>query len=113
MTGDRGSYDWDAIERSPDFQALVSSRSRWTAIAGGVTLGVCVAYIVIAYLASDLLGSALGWAIGVGLIVLTWIVSFAYLRRSDEIWAPMEEAVAREPSGRFDRAQAPERDRVS
>jgi uncharacterized membrane protein (DUF485 family) len=107
-----GAHDWESIEASREFRALVSSRRRWTTVAGGVTMGLCVAYICVAYLAPDVLGSALGWAIGVGLIVMTWIVSFAYLRRSDRMWAPMEERiVAREPSGRFVRDT--ERERVS
>ena len=44
----------------------------------------------------------------------TWIVSFAYLRKSDREWSPMEERIAasrREPSGRFERAA--EREAVS
>ncbi len=74
-------------------------------------MGLCAAYIVVAYLAPDVLGSALGWVIGVGLIGLTWIVSFAYLRRSDDEWGPMGERIGREASGRFARTQ--ERERVS
>ena len=60
----------------------------------------------VAYLAPDLLGEALGWVVGVGLIVLTWVVSFAYLRKSDREWSPMEQRIAasvREPTGRFER----------
>jgi uncharacterized membrane protein (DUF485 family) len=106
-----GEHDWEAIERTPEFRALVSSRMRWTAIAGGGTMGLCAAYIVVAYLAPDVLGSALGWVIGVGLIVLTWIVSFAYLRKSDEEWGPMAERIGHEATGRFERT--PERERVS
>jgi uncharacterized membrane protein (DUF485 family) len=81
-------------------------------MAGGLTMGLCVAYICVAYLAPDVLGSALGWAIGVGLIVMTWVVSLAYLRRSDSEWAPMEDRItAGERSGRF--ARDTERERVS
>jgi uncharacterized membrane protein (DUF485 family) len=106
MAGDR---EWEALERAPEFRALVSSRGRWTALAGGATMGLCVAYIVVAYLAPDVLGSALGWAVGVGLIGLTWVVAFAYLRRSDRVWGPMEERIAAgERSRRFERAPAHE-----
>ena len=62
-----------------------------------------------------MLGEALGWVIGVSLIVLTWIVSFAYLRKSDAEWAPMEERIARsarETSGRFERSETPAREEV-
>jgi uncharacterized membrane protein (DUF485 family) len=107
----REDYDWEAIERSPGFRALVGSRRRFVAIAGGTTVGLCVAYVLVAYLAPDLLGEAGGWIAGVGLIVLTWAVSLMYLRRSDRVWAPMEEAIGRESSGRFTRVA--ERERVS
>ena len=105
--------DWEAIERSPDFRALVSSRHRFVTLWGGTAVALCAALVVVAYLAPDVLGDALGWVIGVGLIVLTWIVSLAYLRRSDSEWAPMEERIAastREAGGRFERA--PEREQV-
>jgi uncharacterized membrane protein (DUF485 family) len=111
---DRGSIDWEGIERSPDFQALVASRRRFVLTAGGGTVGLTVAYIVIAYLAPDLLGEALGWAAGVGLIFLTWAVSLTYLRKSDREWSPVEQriaAAARGPS-RFTRDTAREREEV-
>ena len=108
------SIDWEAIERSPDFRALVASRRRFVLLWGGGGVGLCAAFVIISYLAPDVLGEALGWVVGVALIVITWAVSFAYLRKSDAEWAPMEERVVasvHEPSGRFERAG--ERERVS
>jgi uncharacterized membrane protein (DUF485 family) len=105
----RDPTDWEGIERSSDFQALVAGRRRFVALAGGGTVGLTVAYILVAYLAPDVLGTALGWAGGVGLIVLTWIVTLAYLRRSDREWSPLEQRIvasAREPSRRFARDDA-------
>jgi uncharacterized membrane protein (DUF485 family) len=110
MTGD---HEWEAIERSPEFRALVSSRRRWVAIAGGGTVGLCVAYVLIAYLAPDVLGEALGWIAGVGLIVLTGVVSLLYLRKSDRDWSPAEEAITARRTGRFERVETPDRERVS
>jgi uncharacterized membrane protein (DUF485 family) len=100
----RDPTDWEGVERSPDFQALVASRRRFVVVAGGGTVGLTVAYIVIAYLAPGAYGEAFGWVGGVGLILLTWAVTLAYLRRSDRDWAPLERriaAAAREPSRRF------------
>jgi uncharacterized membrane protein (DUF485 family) len=108
------TIEWEAIERSPEFRALVASRRRFVLLWGGSAVGLCVAYVLLAYLAPDVLGEAAGWIAGVGLIALTWVVSFAYLRRSDREWSPMEQRIAasvREPSGRFERAA--ERERVS
>jgi len=107
--------DWEAIERSPDFRALVASRRRFSMLWGGGVAGVCAAFVVLAYLAPGVLGDALGWAVGVALIVATWIVSFAYLRKSDRVWSPMEQRIAaslREPTGRFAREEAPVREEV-
>ena len=78
-------------------------------------MGLCVAYVLVAYLAPDVLGEAGGWVAGVGLIALTWVVSFAYLRKSDREWSPMEQRIAaslREPSGRFVRDETPVREEV-
>ena len=102
----RDPTDWEGIERSPDFQALVAGRRRFVVLAGGGTVGLTVAYILVAYLAPDVLGTALGWAAGVGLIVLTWIVTAAYLRKSEREWSPLEQRITasvREPSRRFAR----------
>jgi uncharacterized membrane protein (DUF485 family) len=108
------SIDWEAIERSPEFRALVASRRRFALAWGGGITAVCAAVVLLAYLAPDVFGEAVGWVVGVALIVGTWIVSFAYLRKSDREWSPMEQRIAasrREPSGRFERAE--ERERVS
>ena len=109
----REEYEWEAIERSPEFRALVASRRRFVAIAGGGTVGACVAYVLVAYLAPDLLGEAGGWIAGVGLIALTWVVSLLYLRKSDREWSPAEERIvaATRATGRFERET--ERERVS
>jgi uncharacterized membrane protein (DUF485 family) len=107
------SIDWEAIERSPEFRALVASRRRFVLRWGGAGVAVCAAFVLVAYLAPDVLGEALGWVVGVALIVLTWVISVAYLRRSDRDWAPMEERVVastRETTGRFERAE--EREQV-
>jgi uncharacterized membrane protein (DUF485 family) len=108
------SIDWEAIERSPEFRALVASRRRFALVWGGGAVGACAAFVVLAYLAPALFGEALGWVVGVGLIVTTWIVSFAYLRKSDREWSPMERQIAagvREPTGRFERAPVREETR--
>jgi uncharacterized membrane protein (DUF485 family) len=96
---DRGAaatVDWDAIERSPDFQELVTGRRRFTWTAGGLGTGLGVLYIVLAGVAHDLMGTkligsfSLGFAGGVLLIVVTWGITIAYMRRSDRVWGPLE-----------------------
>jgi uncharacterized membrane protein (DUF485 family) len=106
------SIEWEAIERSPEFRALVAGRRRFALLWGGGVAAACAAFVVLAYLAPGVFGEALGWVLGVGLIVATWIASFAYLRKSDREWSPAEQRIAgREPTGRFERTA--ERERVS
>jgi uncharacterized membrane protein (DUF485 family) len=104
--------DWEEIERSPAFRELVTSRRRFVATVGGAAIGVTVAYVLIAYLAADVLAGAepitIGFIAGVGLIVMTWVVTLMYLRKSDREWGPLERRIAEqarvtEPSGRFAR----------
>jgi uncharacterized membrane protein (DUF485 family) len=111
--------DWEEIERSREFRELVASRRRFVATVGGAAIGVTVAYVLIAYLATDVLGSAepitLGFIAGVGLIVMTWVVTLMYLRKSDREWSPLERRIAEqaratEATGRFERTPADARE---
>lgn len=56
-------------------------------------------YVVLANVATDLMGSDLigsmsvGFAGGVGLILVLWAITFAYLRRAKHVWMPLEERI--------------------
>ena len=97
--------DWSAIERSPEFRELSAGRRRfaWTLTAVGLGLGML--YIVLANVARDLMGTevlgkmSLGFLGGVALVVVLWAMAFAYLRKSDREWGPMEARI-REEAGR-------------
>jgi uncharacterized membrane protein (DUF485 family) len=115
-TGAR-AIDWEAIERSPDFQQLVSGRHRFAWTAGTIGIGLGALYVVLAGVAPDLMGTHLfgsmsvGFAGGVALIVVTWVITLAYMLRSDRVWGPLEEriraqhaaATAAPATARFDR----------
>ena len=93
------AIDWETIERSPEFQELAGGRRRFAWIAGTIGIGLGALYVVLAGVAPDLMGTklfgsmSLGFAGGVGLILLTWAITFAYVRRSDRVWGPMEERI--------------------
>lgn len=111
--------DWAEIERMPEFQELVSGRRRFAWIAGGTGIGFGALYVVLAATAHDLMGTrlagsfSLGFAGGVGLVLLTWAITLAYMRRSTRVWAPLEASVREQalhppvPTGRFARAPEP------
>jgi hypothetical protein len=64
--------------------------------AGRLGSGWGALYVVLAGVAPDLMGThvfgsmSLGFAGGVGLIVLTWVITLLYMRRSDRVWGPLE-----------------------
>lgn len=99
---DPQSIDWEAIERSPDFQELAGGRRRFAWIAGTIGIGLGALYVVLAGVAPDLMGTkifgsmSLGFVGGVALILLTWAITFAYVRRSDRVWGPLEERIRAE-----------------
>jgi uncharacterized membrane protein (DUF485 family) len=80
----------------PEFRELTTSRRRFAWLAGGVGVGLGALYVVLAATAHGLMGAKLigsfsiGFAGGVALIVLTWAITFAYMRRSERVWAPLE-----------------------
>jgi uncharacterized membrane protein (DUF485 family) len=94
--------DWEAIERSPDFQQLAGGRRRFAWIAGSIGIGLGALYVVLAGVSSSLMGTKLfgdmsvGFAGGVGLILVTWVITFMYMRRSDRVWGPLEERIRAE-----------------
>ena len=98
--GDAGlSADLEAVERSEDFEELVSSRRRFAWTAGTIGIGLGALYVVLAGVAPDLMGTqvfgamSIGFAGGVGLILLTLLITFLYMRRSDQVWGPLEERI--------------------
>jgi uncharacterized membrane protein (DUF485 family) len=100
-TTDNGGapVDWEAIERLPEFQELARGRARFAWIAGGLGIGYGALYVVLAATAHDLMRTSLGGAFslgfagGVSLVLVTWAITFAYMRRSRLVWAPLEARV--------------------
>ncbi len=98
--------DWEAIERTPDFQELVTDRRRFAWTGGTIGVGLGALYVVLAGVAPDLMGTqlfgsmSLGFAGGVGLILVTWVITLAYMRRSDKVWGPLEERIREQAKGR-------------
>jgi uncharacterized membrane protein (DUF485 family) len=111
--------DWAAIERSEDFRALTRGRRRFAWTAGSIGMGLGAVYIVLAGVAPDLMDTkifgsmSLGFAGGVGLILVTWAITLLYLRRSDREWGPLEERIREQFSAgrpaepRFERGERP------
>ena len=104
------AYDWTAVESSAEFQELTHERRRFAGTMLALGLGIALLYIVLCgvapdFMATEVLGSmTLAVLGGVLLIVLTWGITYAYMRRAAAVWEPLEERVrqaaesARRPS---------------
>jgi uncharacterized membrane protein (DUF485 family) len=112
--------DWAAIEALPEYRELETGRRRFAWWAGGIGVGFGALYVVLAGVAPGLMGTevlgsvSLGFLGGIALIVMTWAITLAYMRRSDRVWGPLEERVRRRalelggaPGERFSRDGAP------
>jgi uncharacterized membrane protein (DUF485 family) len=93
------NFDWEGIERSDDFRELISSKRRFILVAGTTMMGLALLYVIVAAVAPEVLdvslgGSiALGWVAGCALLITTWLVCVAYIRRSDRAWEPLAQKI--------------------
>ena len=114
-TGDalRG-VDWEAIERSPEFQELVTRRRSFVLPATIFFLAYYMAFILLCGYAPDFMGSSVyegltvGYVLALTQFVMVLALGIMYLRRSDREYDPLaakvvEMAGREERSGRFAR----------
>jgi len=104
--------DWIRIERSPEFRELTSRRHRFIAAAGAVTFGGFLLYLGLATFAGDFMGSTVGgvpvaWLAAMTQVLMTWVITWLYLRRAEREFAPLERRVADRAGPRFTREDDP------
>jgi uncharacterized membrane protein (DUF485 family) len=100
--------DWTRIERSAEFRELTARRHRFIAACAVVTFGVFLLYLGLATFATGFMGTTVGgvpiaWLAAMTQVLLTWAVTWAYLRRADRVFAPLEQRVADTAGPRFTR----------
>ena len=119
MDGPR--YDWESIERSPEFQELVRRRRRFVVPATVFFLVWYLGFILLAGYAPDFMGESVyegltvGYLLALTQFVMVWVLGWMYLRKADREFEPLERrAAARasdmqriEPTGRFQHHGAP------
>jgi uncharacterized membrane protein (DUF485 family) len=110
------SYDWERIERSPEFQELVRKRRSFVLPATIFFLAYYMAFILLAGYAEDFMaksvyeGLTVGYCLALTQFVMVFALGIMYLRRSDRDYDPlaarvvdMAERGELEPAGRFER----------
>ena len=93
-------YDWEAVEHSDEFQALVRSRRRFVIPGTIFFLAWYLGFILLAGYAEDFMGSSIyegftvGYALALTQFVMVWGLAWAYLRKADRDFEPLERAAA-------------------
>ena len=115
--------DWEAIERSPEFQELVTRRRSFVLPATIFFLSYYMAFILLCGYAEDFMGSSVyeGLTVGYCLALTQFVMVFAlgimYLRKADHVYDPLAQRVVtkagddggeagREAEDRFARREA-------
>jgi uncharacterized membrane protein (DUF485 family) len=94
------SVDWLAVERSSEFQELVHERRRWLTPMTIVFLVGSLGYLLLAAFVPGIMGWQIvdglpfAWVSAVCMVLLTWVLTFAYLRKADRDFEPLEERAA-------------------
>ena len=109
--------DWTRIERSPEFRELTARRHRFIAGAAAVTFVSFGVYLGLAVFATGFMGTTvlggipIAWLAAMSQVLMTWAVTWTYLRKADREFAPLEQRVAERAGARFTRddeaAEAP------
>lgn len=109
--------DWKRVESSPEFEALVAERRRIVIPSLIVFVLVFGTFTVLAawdhhFMAREIVsGFTVAYAFALGLIVMTWLLAFIYIRASNSRIDPLAEAVARLVGARERAADSDPQDR--
>ncbi len=113
-------YDYERIERSPEFQELVRKRRSFVLPATIFFLSYYMGFILLTGYAPDFMGSSVyqGLTVGYTLALTQFVMVFAlglmYLKRADRDYDPLAHKVVEmaergelgDSGGRFEREQA-------
>ena len=117
-------YDYERIERSPEFQELVRKRRSFVVPATIFFLVWYFGFIILAGYAEDFMGRSVyegltvGYVLALSQFVMTFGLGFWYLRKADRVFDPLarravESIEGPDAAGRFEREQVGEREVTS
>jgi uncharacterized membrane protein (DUF485 family) len=111
-------YDWERIERSPEFQELVRKRRSFVVPATIFFLAYYMAFILLAGYAKDFMASSVyegltvGYCLALTQFVMVFTLGIMYLRKADRDYDPLAARVVEmaekgelAPAGRFGREE--------
>lgn len=101
MTGPDPRVDWEAVERSPEFQELITTRRRFVLPATIFFLSWYVGFILLAGYAPDFMarsvyeGLTVGYCLALTQFVMVFALGLMYLRRSERTYDLLSDEVVR------------------
>jgi uncharacterized membrane protein (DUF485 family) len=104
--------DYRRIESSAEFRELVSRRKRFLTIASVIVFGEFGLYLLLAALAPGFMatqivdGLPVAWLAAMTQVLMTWAVTWAYLRKAESEFEPLEQRAAEQGVPRFTREGA-------
>ena len=104
-----GDIDWSRIEGSEDFRELTRRRHGFIAVAAAISLGAFAVYLGLAVFATGFMGTTvlggvpIAWLAAMTQVLITWAVTWTYLRKADTEFAPLEQRVIDRAEARFTR----------
>ena len=93
--------DWEAIERSPEFQELVHRRRSFVIPGTIFFLAWYLGFILLAGYAPDFMarsvhqGLTVGYCLALTQFVVVGVLGIMYLRRAERVYDPLAEKAAR------------------
>src|SRR5688572_20350477 len=97
---EHANIDWEAAERSPEFQSLVRKRRAFVIPATIFFLAWYLGFILLAGYAPDFMGERIyegltvGYCLALTQFAMVWTLGLMYLKRADRDFEPLEQAAA-------------------
>ena len=95
----RHDVDWEAVERSPEFQELVRRRRRFVIPATVFFLSWYLGFIILAGYAEDFMsesvyeGLTVGYVLALTQFVMVAVLGLLYLRKANRVFDPLARKV--------------------
>ena len=97
--------DWEEVERSPAFRALLAARRRFVVPATIFFLSYYMGFILLCGYASDFMGSSIyegltvGYTLALTQFLMVLVLGLMYLKRADEQYDPLADRVVQAAAG--------------
>ena len=102
---DQPAVDWEAIERSPEFQELVRRRRGFVIPCTVFFLAWYLGFILLCAYAPDFMGESVyegltvGYCLALTQFVMVFTLGYMYLRRAERVYDPLAAKVVEKAMG--------------